>query len=280
VEDGYSDFFTFSTGRRNIQSLHTVFTLKPRQDFMQWAFQTGRTFVDLHYQPKDEVQLDFKLAPGVLAHDLVWSVVAKDELRTIKDDRWDLTFTKTTENSVLPPSLSVMSEYADVTDNMLKPLGNFSLLNVLKDTNTLPYFRSLSVTDQPQHRPLGPIPEEAREKHVILNLELPHPSCAGDTTAIVSAMFSFIDSLNKLSVHPEIKAKLKRTREDLVKELKSEVEKEKREQLSQAAEDKKAAKRKMEEERIAKLSATEQQKILEKERKKTLRKSQAKMVRK
>ncbi|KIL70039.1 hypothetical protein M378DRAFT_156101 [Amanita muscaria Koide BX008] len=278
VEDGHSDFFNFSTGRRNVESLHTIFRLRPRHDLLQWAFQTGRTFVDLHYNPKDEIQLDFKLAPGALAHNLVWAVVAKDELRNVKEDRWDLTFTKTTENPALPPSLSVMSEYADVTDHMLKPLGNFSLLNFLKDTKISPYFRSLSVTDQPRQRPLGPIPAEEREWHVILSLGVPDSS--GDTAAIVSAMFGLVDALNKLHIHPEIKSKLKKTREDLDKELKAEAQKEKQEHLSQAVEDKKAAKRKVEEERIAKLSAAEQQKILEKERKKTLRKSQAKMVRK
>jgi len=36
-------------------------------------------------------------------------------------------------------------EFADVTDNLLKPLGNFSLAAALKDAKILPYFRSLSV---------------------------------------------------------------------------------------------------------------------------------------
>lgn len=93
ITDGHSDFFTFSTGRRNVESLHTIFTLRPRHDFLQWAFQTGRTFIDLDYHPVDDIQLDFKLAPGTLAYDLVWAVVAKDELRSIKHDRWDLVST-------------------------------------------------------------------------------------------------------------------------------------------------------------------------------------------
>lgn len=90
IQDGYSDFFNFSTGRRNVASLHTVFTLRPRHDFFQWAFQTARTFVDLQYRPTDDLQLDFKLFPGVLAHDFVWGVVSKDELLFVKNDRWDL----------------------------------------------------------------------------------------------------------------------------------------------------------------------------------------------
>ncbi|KAF8621573.1 hypothetical protein AX15_007599 [Amanita polypyramis BW_CC] len=281
IADGYSDFFVFSTGRRNVASLHTIFTLRPRHDFLQWAFHTARTFIDLDYHPVDDLQLDFKLAPGAFAYDLVWAVVAKDELRTIKkNDRWDLTFTKTSENPALPPSLSVMSEYADVTESLLKPLGNFSLINTLQDPKILPYFQSLSVTDQPRQHPLGPIPADEREKHVIVSLKVPPSSRAEDTVAFVTAIFSFIDALGKLNLHPETKTKLKKARDVVDKELRENTEKEKKEQLSQAAQDRKAAKRKAEEERRAKLSATEQQKILEKERKKNLRKSHSKVVRK
>ena len=90
VRDGHSDAYNFSTGRRNVTSLHTVFTLKPRHDLIQWLYHFAWTFVDLHYRPKDDVTLDFKLAPNALNQDFVWGVVARDELRTIKQDRWDL----------------------------------------------------------------------------------------------------------------------------------------------------------------------------------------------
>jgi Protein of unknown function (DUF1682) len=88
--DGYSDAFNFSTGRRNIASLHTIFTLRPRHDFFQWAFQTGRTFIDLQYRPRDDLQLDFKLSSGALHENFVFAIVAKDELLSVKNGRWDL----------------------------------------------------------------------------------------------------------------------------------------------------------------------------------------------
>ncbi|PPQ72906.1 hypothetical protein CVT26_014569 [Gymnopilus dilepis] len=278
VSDGYSDFFNFSTGRRNIASLHTIFALRPRHDFFQWVFQTGRTLVDLHYRPVDDLQLDFKLAPGVLADGFVWALVAKDELLSVRDGRWDLSFTKAgSENPALPPSILVMSEYADITESLLKPLGNFSLVNALQDTKALPYFRSLSITDQPRDRPARPIPAEEREKHVILSLSVPSSSNVADTAGLVSAMFQFIDSLNKLNLRPETKAKLKKNREEVDKKIKDEAEKEAKEEAQDA---KLAAKRKAEEERIAKLSAADQKKELEKERKRALRKAQGKVVRK
>ncbi|KAG6900956.1 hypothetical protein C0993_004393 [Termitomyces sp. T159_Od127] len=274
TQDGNSDFYTFSTGRRNVASLHTVYTLKPRHDLFQSIYHFAWTFIDLHYRPKDDLTLDFKLAPGALPHDFVWAVVAKDELLSIKQDRWDLTFTKTSENNALPPSLSVMSEFADITDNLLKP----ALVTALNDPKVLPYFRSLSVTDQPRQRPESPIPLHKRQKHVVLSLTL--PSRVEDTAGLVAAIFPFIDSLHTISLRPETKTKLKKVRDELDKSLRADAEKEKKEEEQLAAEDKKAEKRRLEKEKIAKLPAAEQQKHLEKERKRMLRKSQGKVIRK
>lgn len=139
--------------------------------------------------------------------------------------------------------------------------------------------RRIQVTDQPRERPYaGPLLPAEREKHVILSLKAPSPSHAGDTVDLVSAIFPFIDSLSKISLRPETKVKLKKAREEVDKELKEDAEREKKEevsssfrsrlrsiftlsQVSQASEDKKAAKRKVEEERIARLSAAEQKKV-------------------
>ncbi|PPQ98519.1 hypothetical protein CVT24_004010 [Panaeolus cyanescens] len=276
--DGYTDFFNFSTGRRNVASLHTIFTFQPRHDLFQWLFQLGRTLVDLHYRPLDDIQLDFKLAPSALSDNFVFAIVAKDELLSVKNNRWDLNFTKATESNLLPPQFTVMSEYADITENILKPLGNFSIVKALENPKILPYFRSLSITDQPRHRPdQGPIPVEEREKHVILSLSCPSSSHVSATVPLVEAIFQLVDNLNKISLRPETKNKLKKTRDELDKTLKEESEKEKKEEAQDA---KLAAKRKAQEERIAKLSPSEQRKELEKERKRSLRKSQAKVVRK
>ncbi|KAF5322090.1 hypothetical protein D9619_000919 [Psilocybe cf. subviscida] len=277
VQDGYSDAFNFSTGRRNVASLHTIFTLQPRHDFLQWAFQTGKTLIDLHYRPADDIQLDFKLFKNALPDNFVWAIIAKDELLSVKDGRWDLTFAKITENAALPSSLLVMSEFADVTENLLKPFGNFSLVAALSDPKILPYFRSLSITDQPRERPSKPIPTDNKEKHVILSLRAPSSSHASDTLGLVTAVFQLIDNLNKINLRPETKNKLKKIREEAEKDIKDESEKEKKEEEAEA---KAAAKRQAEQERIAKLSAADQKKEIEKERKRLLRKSQGKSIRK
>lgn len=89
--DGASDMFNFATGRRYISSLHTVFTFLPRHDLFQHIATYAWTLYDLRFSPSDEVILDFKLStPVAPANSFVWGIVDKDEMRGIKNIRWDL----------------------------------------------------------------------------------------------------------------------------------------------------------------------------------------------
>jgi hypothetical protein len=95
MNDGASDMFLFSTGRRNVQSLHTIFTFIPRHDLFQLVLTYGWTLYDLRYTPNNDVTLDFKLgtkgrAPAGNGPSFVWAIVEKDELKDIKKTRWDL----------------------------------------------------------------------------------------------------------------------------------------------------------------------------------------------
>ena len=92
--DGNSDFFSFSTGRRAVKSLHTTFTLRPRHDLFQLVYQFVRGLIELDYKVYDSVELEFTFrepadkdtaVPGC-----VWAVVAKDEMKQMRTDRWDL----------------------------------------------------------------------------------------------------------------------------------------------------------------------------------------------
>lgn len=203
------------------------------------------------------------------------------------------TFTRTADHAALPPTLSVMTEWADVTDSLFKATSTFSLTKLLSDPTNLKYFKSLSVTDQPRERPALPLAPAEREKHVILCLTVPPIDKASETIPLVSAMFTFIEGLTKVNLRPETRSKMKKLREDVDREIREEVVKEKKEEV---IEDKKAAKRKAEQERVSRLSAAEQKKvfllvpgstlftiphqILDRERKRALKRSQGKVVRK
>ncbi|KAJ3529403.1 hypothetical protein NM688_g7859 [Phlebia brevispora] len=293
TRDGNSDLFGFSTGRRAVRALHTVFALRPRHDLFQFAYQVGRGFIDLDWRVVDEVELDFTFQDSSNVPECVWAIVAKDELKNAKATRWDLSFTRTTDHGSLPSSLTVMSELADITDNILKPHGPLNLATVLSDPAILPYFRSLSITDQPRTRPLAPLPASERTKHLILSLSVPPASKSAVTLPLVEATFKLVDVIAAAggwgigkgpggkngvglapSLRPETKTKLRVVREKLDKELKEEAVKEKREE---AEAQKAAAKKKAEDERLSKLSAAEQKKELDREKKRLIRKTQGKV---
>jgi len=182
-----------------------------------------------------------------------------------------LTFTRTTELAQLPPSFAVMSEFADITESLLKQQSFLAFIKLLKDPAAAPYIRSLSITDQPRERPLdGPA---EKERHVILSLTLPPPGQAAVTVPLVQAVFGIVGDVERLSLRPETRTKLKRVRDDLEKDLQADAKREQEEKVAEDKESKKAAKRKVEEERLAKLSAADQQKATERERKRNLRKA-------
>jgi hypothetical protein len=154
LDDGPADMFAFSTGRRNVQSLHTIFTFLPVHDLFQLVFTYLWTLYDLRYSPSSDVTLDFKLGtkdthPAGNAQPFIWAIVDKEELIGIKTKRWDLTLTKTQDNASVPKSCVVMSEVADVTDTILKSSAAASFLTALKDPNVAKYFKSISVRPCP-----------------------------------------------------------------------------------------------------------------------------------
>lgn len=203
-------------------------------------------------------------------------------------------------------------EFADITENLFKVHGPLSLSSLLSNPAILPYFRSLSLTDQPRTRPTLPIPSSERSKHLILSLTLPSASQSSVTLPLIQAVFNLVDVISaeggwgigkgpqsgrsgvglNPSLRPETKVKLRKVREDVNKELREEAVKEKKEE---AAEEKAAAKKRAEEERLSKLSAADQKKVcivffpsiqltyfymlqaLEREKKRAIRKTQGKV---
>ncbi|CAE6512323.1 unnamed protein product [Rhizoctonia solani] len=303
--DGASDYFAYSTGRRGVHYAHTIFTMLPRHDIFQIIFQKlyglriNVTFrwhdifqiifqklyglVDLQYAPQDEVLLDIKLRDkdGLNGEGkgFVWGVVAKKDMQALRKQRWDLSFTKTTDHAAVASTLSVMAEIADITDVLLKSVNGQKLAKLLNTPAVVKHFRYLLITDQPPERPeSGPLLANQRERHLLLSLTVPEPSEAKDTVPLIKEIFSLVDAIDqKPGFKVETYKKLKKTRVELDAELTKEAEKEKRDEV----EEKKAAeKRKAAEDRLARLSAAEQKKYEERERKKAAKKAQGKMVRK
>lgn len=301
----------------------------------------GLVELDYRVYDEVELDFTFKDSSGKesTVPDCVWAVVAKDEIKSIRKRRWDLVHTSHRASvavcwanvHVCRPSLrqptSLAShprsrscpvcdcrvhrprallilpiEFADITANLLKPLGPLNLPAVLSDPTILPYFRCLSLTDQPRTRPSIPVPPADRRRHLTLTLALPPASEAGATLPLLVAAFQLVDAIAGTGkaglrgglngqLRPETRVKLRKIREEVDKEIREDAVKEKREEQ---AEEKAAAKRKAEEERLSRLSAADQKKVssvlceqdvcshqhpqaMDREKKRAMRKSQGRV---
>ena len=137
ISDGFADFFSFSTGRKNVASLHAVLSLLPRQDLAVTLYRTAWSFIDLTTSYEDVLELDFKLARNTDATGFVWGVVAKDYVGKVKKDRWDLTLTKTSESPLLGGNFMVMtgqSDYLHLMHSLCLVLSN-AMQNTPTSTN-------------------------------------------------------------------------------------------------------------------------------------------------
>ncbi|KAG8950931.1 hypothetical protein FRC04_006995 [Tulasnella sp. 424] len=301
LADGPTDYMLFSTGRRAVAYLQTVFNLFPRQDILQAVYEFGWSMVDLEYSRDDVVTLDFKLS-AESAPPFVFGIVSKYHIKQTRKERFDLVcaffmskapivdlatwdfktyFTKTTDSSLLPANACLMSEHTDVTELVLKSPAGTKLISRLADPTINRYFRSFVISDQPEKRPVtGPIPASKKERRVILSLTLPRKSESGVTIPLVQAVFDLIDWLDTKPTFKDehITRKLIKARTELDATLTKEFAEPTEEEKEAAEEAKRAAKRKAEEEKYAGMTVEQQRKYEEKERKKALRKAQGKMV--
>lgn len=119
-----------------------------------------------------------------------------------------------------------------------------------------------------------------RSRHLIVSLRLPPASAASVAAPLIKACLALIDQLEapgRITLRPETRTKLRKTREEIDENIRREAEAEKREE---AEEEKAKEKRRREDERLSKLTAAQQNKELEKERKRALRKAQGRVVKK
>lgn len=67
--------------------LHTLITFVPRHDLVQYAYEIGKSVIDLSYSPADSLLLDFHLSgnPG-----FVFALMSKLHMKDLRKERFDL----------------------------------------------------------------------------------------------------------------------------------------------------------------------------------------------
>ena len=162
-----SEFITYATGRQNTGFLDIKVKLFKRYNPMTLMVEYLFSFLFDSAQPpaermeataytfdgreKDLVPKG-KDAPEVKGtnssyEDCVFAVVNKDIMRTLREDRYDISLTSTKDNEKLPIWATTMSEAAEVTQYMITP----ELVKAIEQAGDA--FEYLIVTDQPLDKP-------------------------------------------------------------------------------------------------------------------------------
>lgn len=177
-EGSVNEFVTYATGRQNVAFVDVRLVLAKRYNplLMLGEAVAGMLFESM-IPEKERMEItafsfdgrENNLVPqkireaegskkgaGRSEYDgFVWAVVNKDVMRRVREERYDLSLTTTKDHPKLPPWCTVMSENAEITENLLTP----ELIKAIEQCEGA--LDVLVVTDQPVDKP---------KKYVFLHL--------------------------------------------------------------------------------------------------------------
>ncbi|CAD6447427.1 ab5ad0b2-b33c-4dc8-8d49-9078bd6ae185 [Sclerotinia trifoliorum] len=290
-EKSPQEYATYATGRQNVAFLDVNIKLLKRFNpillAMEYCFSL---FFDSMITPVDRMEavlypFDGRenltvpgQAPG--AHELrkdtksnydnfVWAIVNKETMKSLRDDRYDVSITSTKDSAKLPNWATVMSESAEVTDFLLTP----ELIKAVEMAGDL--LEHLIITDQPNDQPMK-LEDTVPKKRIYLSMKLPSNDDYSKVLPIFEHFLRITDQLaSSAHFRPEVMRKVRQTREDTIKKLQKADEEEKAEERALEREKAKKLKRDLE---LKGLDAKAQKKYLEKEKEKEMRKAQKKQT--
>lgn len=168
------EYATYATGRQNVAFLDIKISLFKRYNpatlllefLLSFIFDTMRAPTERMaatayafdgrekdlvpprtQEQKDSIEAQAK-GKSSTYDPFVWAVVHKDMMRTLRDDRYDISLTSTKDHNKLPIWATVMSESAEITEQLLTP----ELVKAVERAGDA--FEWLVVTDQPLDKPL------------------------------------------------------------------------------------------------------------------------------
>ena len=162
-----SEFITYATGRQNVAFMDIKLKLFKRYNpitlLVEYVFSflfdsaqppTERLEATAYTFDGKEKELVPKAKDGQEVKgtqssydNFVFALVNKDLMRSLREDRYDISLTSTKDNEKLPAWVTTMSEAAEVTQNMITP----DLVKAIEKAGDA--FEYLIVTDQPLDKP-------------------------------------------------------------------------------------------------------------------------------
>ncbi|KAF2663353.1 DUF1682-domain-containing protein [Microthyrium microscopicum] len=198
----------------------------------------------------------------------VFAVIHKRQLKTIREDRYDLSLPSAKDHAKLPDWATTLSESAEITEKILTP----ELIKAVADAGDL--FETLIITDQPVDRP-SKLNETIPRKRISLCLRLPSVQEGYIQSMPIFAYYLRLPDMlvQNARFRPEVLKKVKQVREAEISRIKKEDE-------VALAEERKLKtdkdKKDLRDAQLKNMTSEQQRKFLEKERTLEMRRSQKK----
>ncbi|KAI1828373.1 hypothetical protein F4861DRAFT_489831 [Xylaria intraflava] len=290
-EKSLFEYASYATGRQNIAFVDVKLSLMKRFNPMMLFPEFILGFlIDSFQMPEDSLGAtiypfdgkEAQIVPGVpgaaelaskdskSTYDgFVWAIVNKNQMKELREERYDVSITFTKDHPKLPAWTTVMSESAEITQALLTD----ELVETIKKAGDL--FDYLIITDQPMEKPRT-LDEATPRKRIFIRYRLPSNNNYENLLPLFSYFVRLPDQLASVAhFRVEVLRKVKSVREENIKQIQKIADEEKAEE--RALERDKARKAKRDAELNA-LDAKAQKRYLEKEKEKELRKAQKKQT--
>ncbi|KAI1754376.1 hypothetical protein F4782DRAFT_53573 [Xylaria castorea] len=289
-EKSLFEYASYATGRQNVAFMDIKLSLMKRfNPMVLYPDFIISFFVDSYPMPEDSLGAtiypfdgkEAQIVPGVpgaaerskdlkSAYDgFVWAVVNKNQMKQLRDERYDVSITFTKDHPKLPIWTTVMSESAEITSALLSD----ELIDAINKAGDL--FDYLIITDQPVEKPKT-LDEAVPRKRIFLRYRLPSSNNYEELLPLFTYFVRMPDQLASVAhFRTEVLRKVKSVREENTKQIQKLAEDEKAEERALERDKTRKAKRDAE---LNALDAKAQKKYLEKEKEKELRKASKKQT--
>lgn len=258
MKDGPADYLLYTSGRRNVQFGHWWLKLKPRNDLLTFFTTQALSLLGYAKPATDRVSLKLALDKS-LPEKFVFAVAKKNVAAEMMKNRFDLgRVGKLASSKVLPADLVIYTESQKLADTILSgKVGEILAQNADR-------LESLIISSLPAYEP------ELYENDTFITVSLDFKMHNGtnEFDRFVELACELPDIISEVKFTGDIKSKINKNREELLKEFSKKIAAKRAEELQ----NKKAEAKRAEEERIKKLSPAEQRKWEEKERARDLKK--------
>ncbi|KAI9478063.1 MAG: hypothetical protein EXX96DRAFT_595564 [Benjaminiella poitrasii] len=263
MKDGPADYLLYTSGRRHVQFGHWWLKLKPRNDLLTFFTTTVLSMTGYAKPATDRVNLKLHLDKA-LPEKFVFAVVKKELSDDLFKNRFDLKrVAKLASSKVIPENQFIIySETQKLSDLIL----NSKVGEII--SQNLDRLQSVIISSLPAEEP----ERFESDNYLTLYLDFLMPNAANGLDPYVELACYVPDFISQLRLTSDIKSKVNKNREELVREFSKKAAADRAEELAK----KKAEAKRAEEERIKKLSPAEQRKWEEKERLRNLKKQQKK----